>query len=92
MPGGGLVNHEFLNRVYLANTFSPVILLGEGVFHQVHGGVSTNVKQSAHPLARFKDELAEIHGADFEWAKAPKVHYFGTMTPSAHRFTARPKP
>ncbi len=90
-PGGGLVNLDFLNRIITSGKFSPIILLGEGVFHQVHGGVSTNVAQSAHPFAVFQDEHMRIHGSRFSATMPPMVTYFGTMHPAAHRFIAQPK-
>jgi glycosyltransferase involved in cell wall biosynthesis len=41
-PGGGLVNFDTLCRIFEWPEAELVILLGEGTFHQVHGGVSTN--------------------------------------------------
>jgi len=40
MPGGGLINGDFFSRA--CEEFSLVLLLGEGSFHQVHGGIATN--------------------------------------------------
>jgi glycosyltransferase involved in cell wall biosynthesis len=39
--GGGLANFEFYERVLLDDTITPVVLIGEGTFHQVHYGNST---------------------------------------------------
>jgi len=88
-PGGGLVNHDFLNKVLASGTFSQIVLLGEGVFHQMHGGVSTNVALSAHPMASFQDEYTRIHGTKYIAAKGQPVSYFGSITPSAFRFIAK---
>jgi glycosyltransferase involved in cell wall biosynthesis len=46
-PGGGLVSHDFRNRALQVPGIIPVMILGEGVFHQIHGGVSTNVRCGA---------------------------------------------
>lgn len=42
-PGGGLVNLDFYRRAVQLPGTEFVVLPGEGTFHQVHGGVSTNV-------------------------------------------------
>lgn len=41
-PGGGLVNLDFWKRAVEASDNTPWIVLGEGTFHQVHGGAATN--------------------------------------------------
>ena len=46
--GGGLANFEFFERVLCDERITPVILIGEGTFHQVHGGTST----AAHGVGR----------------------------------------
>lgn len=61
--GGGLVNHDLLERMLAASAGDPVTLLGEASFHQIHGGASTN---SPTPRwAEFQAEYAAIHG--HEW-------------------------
>jgi glycosyltransferase involved in cell wall biosynthesis len=39
--GGGLANFEFYDRVMADPAIAPVMLVGEGTFHQVHDGNST---------------------------------------------------
>lgn len=41
-PGGGLANLDMLRRALDLPGAEPVILLGEGTFHQLHGGIATN--------------------------------------------------
>ncbi len=41
-PGGGTVNLDFWKRAVTASNHQPWIILGEGTFHQVHGGAATN--------------------------------------------------
>lgn len=41
-PGGGLVNLDFFSRA-VATAASVFTLLGEGTFHQVHGGAATGL-------------------------------------------------
>lgn len=41
-PGGGYANLEYWSRAVAASDGQPWMLLGEGTFHQVHGGAATN--------------------------------------------------
>jgi len=45
-PGGGLVNIDFFRRAVSAAT-TVFTLLGEGHFHQVHGGASTGLDRAS---------------------------------------------
>ena len=65
-PGGGLVNNDFLQRALKIDNLDIVMLLGEGSFHQFHGGVATNAKPEEHPFASFAKEYKEIRGKEFE--------------------------
>jgi hypothetical protein len=42
LPGGGLVNHDLYRRACGIGTAQLIVLLGEGTFHQFHGGVATS--------------------------------------------------
>lgn len=88
-PGGGQVNHEFRNRLMTHPGIQPVILLGEGVFHQFHGGVATNVPMQHHPREAFRAEYIRIVGQAFKPAPTPPVIYLGKMPQSARRFINR---
>lgn len=63
-PGGGFVNLDFYRRA-CDRAEELVMLLGEGTFHQVHGGVATNTPWERHPFAAFDAEYRSIHGAPF---------------------------
>jgi len=41
LPGGGLVNHDLYRRACSLRGVDLVVLLGEGTFHQFHGGAAT---------------------------------------------------
>ncbi len=41
LPGGGLVNHDLYARACALPDVQLVVLLGEGTFHQFHGGAAT---------------------------------------------------
>ena len=74
-PGGGLINHDIWNRVCEAGTSNLIMLLGEGTFHQVHGGVATNSLQS--PWDGFVREYENIRGKPYRRAEGP-FRVFGT--------------
>ncbi len=42
LPGGGLVNHDLYRRATELSDVTLVELLGEGTFHQFHGGAATS--------------------------------------------------
>lgn len=42
LPGGGLVNHDLYRRACGLPGATLVQLLGEGTFHQIHGGAATS--------------------------------------------------
>ena len=85
-PGGGLVNLDFYRRA-CDRADAIVLLMGEGTFHQVHGGVATNVPLVNHPFAAFAAEYRAIRGADFAPPDRAAVH-LGRLPPQAARFLA----
>jgi glycosyltransferase involved in cell wall biosynthesis len=87
-PGGGLCNHEFRNRVLASPGVRPINLLGEGVFHQVHGGVSTNVAPDNRPNPGFRAEFERLKGEPFKPAPAPGLQYVGTLPTAARSHLA----
>ena len=88
-PGGGLVNQHFRNRLMQVPNIRPVMLLGEGVFHQFHGGVATNVPMDRHPIKDFKAEYEQIVGEPFRAYPTPPITWLGTMPEAARRFIGR---
>jgi glycosyltransferase involved in cell wall biosynthesis len=64
-PGGGLANLDFFNRSNEINGISPVLLLGEATFHQLHGGVATNVPLNQHPWHEMLKEYERIKGQPY---------------------------
>jgi len=85
-PGGGQVNHDFLGRVLSQSEISPVVILGEGSFHQIHGGVASNVPLSEHPAASFKAEYLRIHGRPHTRVTSTTPFYIGKMPVAARKF------
>lgn len=52
LGGGGLANFEIFDRVMTDRSVTPVVLIGEGTFHQAHSGHTTR----AHGVRR-REEL-----------------------------------
>jgi len=87
-PGGGLVNLEFWQRAVDLSGGQPWILLGEGTFHQIHGGAATNgtqddrIAMAAEHRRIFGKPLARV-------SYTPR--YIGSLSAElARRFTPEP--
>jgi glycosyltransferase involved in cell wall biosynthesis len=80
LPGGGLVNLDFFRRACERRGSQLVILPGEGSFHQLHGGASTNIPNDELDT-RFKqwtEQYARIRG--IPWAMPVQVpEYLGVI-------------
>jgi hypothetical protein len=49
--GGGFLNLDTLRRATTLEETHPILLIGEATFHQLHGGVATNVpKENVFPM------------------------------------------
>ncbi|MGE0431358.1 MAG: glycosyltransferase [Planctomycetota bacterium] len=64
-PGGGLANLDVLARACELPDSVLVSLLGEGTFHQVHGGVATNQQRADATWDTFHAEYLAIRGVPF---------------------------
>jgi len=92
MPGGGYCNLDLYERLASTPQLRMVTILGEGSFHQMHGGTTTN---QADPLERrerirsYVDHYTQVRGRPFKGPEKP-IHYVGTFTcESAKRCRAR---
>lgn len=79
--GGGLVNLDFLRRASELEDVQFIVLLGEGTFHQVHGGVTTSVP-TATRWQEFHDEYVSLRGRDYAPPRIAPL-YLGTRLPSS---------
>jgi len=84
-PGGGRANIDFYKRAAECPQMAVVHLLGEGTFHQVHGGVTTNVPRHMHPRRKNLQEYERIRGEPYKKPE-PKVTFIGHMPAQARRF------
>jgi hypothetical protein len=46
LPGGGLMNHDLYRRACELDDVELIVLLGQGTFHQYHGGAATSHRYS----------------------------------------------
>lgn len=76
--GGGLVNLDFLQRALATKELRYTVLLGEGTFHQFHGGVASNAPRPQRPWDEFHDEYVRIRGKNFVRV-ARRPFLIGTM-------------
>ncbi|MFZ6004082.1 MAG: CmcI family methyltransferase [Actinomycetota bacterium] len=92
MPGGGFANLELYERLGSSPDVTVATIIGEGSFHQVHGGVTTNQPEADERRARvfgYGEHFAELRGRRFRGPGKP-IHYVGRIaSPDARR--SRPR-
>ena len=82
-PGGGLAALDFFRRATTAPAVRVVGLLGEGTFHQVHGGITTN--PGADRWDELQAEYERIVGAPWTMPDLP-VTYLGEVAGAAREW------
>jgi len=82
-PGGGLVNLDTYRRACQLQETELVVLLGEGTFHQIHGGVATNARERNYAVLH--DEYRRIKGERFTRPSRCPL-YVGSEIRAAARF------
>jgi cephalosporin hydroxylase len=92
MPGGGFANLELYERLGSSPDVTVVSIVGEGSFHQLHGGVTTNQAEADFRHSRihgYREHFAELRGRRFRGHGKP-IHYVGRFrSPEARRTRAR---
>jgi cephalosporin hydroxylase len=89
MPGGGFANLDLFERLAHAPGVTPASILGEGTFHQFHGGTTTNVADETARRERvvsYRRHFEELRGRRLVSGRRP-VRYVGAMTTLAARRT-----
>lgn len=63
-PGGGFLNLDIFKRAVEAPGVTPVQIIGEGSFHQLHGGITTNKvgEQREQQLEKYREQYEQIRG------------------------------
>lgn len=84
-PGGGFLNLDIYKRAVEANGATPIQIIGEGSFHQLHGGITTNSsgEERDAQLGKYREQYSRIRGHDDVMSQASFI-YMGHMptTPS----------
>ena len=85
-PGGGLAILALFETLVGDPEQDYLVLLGEGSFHQFHGGVASNAPYEEHPWERFHAEYRRIRGRPYEMVIRRPV-LFGEIPPQAVAWT-----
>ncbi|MEM8493475.1 MAG: glycosyltransferase [Pseudomonadota bacterium] len=90
-PGGGFVNLDFFKRACDDPHSQLVALIGEGSFHQVHGGTTTNSIESERELKlqQFRRQYRALRGTD-DLISATPIHYLGHLPSEDAKIHRRP--
>jgi hypothetical protein len=75
LPGGGLVNHDLYRRACDLAGSQLIVVLGEGTFHQFHGGAATSGRLSWDQM---HDQYVEIRGQRYQPPQTQPL-YVGTI-------------
>ncbi len=89
MPGAGYANLDLFERLALAPGVNVVSMLGEGTFHQFHGGTTTNVvDQVEHRerVASYGEHFKELRGRSLLGLDRA-VKFVGALDPPAAKRT-----
>lgn len=81
--GGGFVNLDTYKRALALENSQNYILLGEGTFHQFHGGVTTNQPYEKVPFDKYEKEYFSIHNNNFEITETESI-FVGSL-PNKHK-------
>jgi hypothetical protein len=85
LPGGGLLNLDLYRRAGDLPDAELVILLGEGSFHQVHGGTATNAPVESFPtmLASWNEQYEAVRESSWSHPKFMNPPTYVGKLPSA---------
>ena len=90
LPGGGFLNLDLFKRAADAEGAELVQLVGEGSFHQVHGGTTTNSDTEAREarLASYRDQYRQLRGHDRLLSDKP-LNFLGHLPTQASKIHLR---
>lgn len=88
-PGGGFLNLDIFKRAMESPGVTPVQIIGEGSFHQLHGGVTTSIsgEERQARLDKYREQYVQIRGHDSLMADVPFI-FMGHMPTVASNITA----
>ncbi|MFT4614106.1 MAG: glycosyltransferase involved in cell wall biosynthesis [Bacteroidia bacterium] len=92
LPGGGFLNIDIFKRAMEAPGVTPVQVIGEGSFHQLHGGTTTNSSGESRDakLVQFRQQYRDIRGHEQVMANADFT-YMGHLPTVPSNITAMEK-
>ncbi|MHA7816224.1 MAG: glycosyltransferase family A protein [Pseudohaliea sp.] len=90
LPGGGFANLDFFKRASEAAGAELVQLVGEGSFHQVHGGATTNSgpERRAARLEAYREQYRALRG-NSEFTTAAPLNFLGHLPTEAAKIHRR---
>ena len=83
-----MLNLDFYRRACEASGVQHVVLMGEGTFHQFHGGVTTGgIDRSKREvlLEQFEAQYAALRGETYQCPQTEPI-YLGRLSPEVERF------
>lgn len=82
MAGGGFLNLDLFSRCAAYPGAQVFVLLGEGSFHQVHGGTTTNAtpEEAEARVSAYRRQYEELRGRPYQCPHVP-LHFFGQLQP-----------
>jgi len=85
LPGGGFVNLDLLSQCLEYPGARLFVLLGEGSFHQVHGGTTTNTDpaEALQRVQSYREQYRRIRGREYEAPQVP-MEFFGRLHPRSY--------
>ena len=86
--GGGLVNLDCYRRACELPGVAHVVLIGEGTFHQFHGGVTTGgIERQAREslIGQFQSQYRTLRGKSFQSPETNPI-FLGEIPPQLMRF------
>lgn len=86
--GGGLVNLDCYRRACELPGVAHVVLIGEGTFHQFHGGVTTGgIERQAREslIGQFQSQYRALRGKSFQSPETNPI-FLGETPPQVMRF------
>lgn len=90
LPGGGFMNIDLFQRAAEAPGSTLILLMGEGVFHQLHGGTTTNVPPERRDaeVEGYRRQYRALRGKNLSPTGAA-FHYFGHIPNEAAKIHRR---
>ena len=87
VAGGGYANLELYERLGNSPDVTVCSMIGEGSFHQMHGGTTTNQSDAVERRSRifgYAEKYAELRGRPFKGPGKP-LHFVGRLPNDAAR-------